>query len=603
MSSPPLRPPRSQVVALLGATLATSMSNLAQTTVLGLLVYKLTGSELDLGFLGLAEFAPAALLVLVAGAAADRFDRRRVTAFGAVSDAIVALALAWYVHRPDGLSTTPIFLLVLAFGAGQAFLSPALRSIPSPWSPTKACRGWWLADPSQRRPRRSSGRYWGACSTGRGLGAARGRGRTFGHRGDGGHGHPVAGPGRGAVGARPLNPVGDDQVDHVLEDGIPASRGGLHEALEGLRFVRAQSIVLGAISLDLFAVLFGGAVTLLPAIAVRLHAGAVGLGWLRAAAGLGAGAMTLVIAFHPVQRRVGRVLLGVVAVFGVWTIVLGVTRSYVLAFVAMFGLSAADAVSVFIRSTLVPLATPPEMRGRVLAVENVFIGASNQFGGFESGVVGQLLGTTASVVLGGIGTLVVALAWGALFAPLRRRRPVPGPATSAGRRRGGRTDIVPSSADATRLSPAAQARSVPQDGPGRSPTLEGERYRYAEADLLWEPARHVGAQLVVHAPGPVPGLAITVATVESPVLAILEAEGVVHPKEGGQAGGVLRRLAFVDARHDEAERQALPVRGDGPASQDVRARPAVQEMPVGVLGKVLELTATHKLVPEKEDAS
>jgi predicted MFS family arabinose efflux permease len=232
--------------------------------------------------------------------------------------------------------------------------------------------------------------------------------------------------------------VGGEQVDHVLEDGIPASRGGLHEALEGLRFVRAQSIVLGAISLDLFAVLFGGAVTLLPAIAVRLHVGAVGLGWLRAAAGLGAGAMTLVIAVRPVQRRVGPVLFGVVAIFGVWTIVLGVTHSYALAFVALFGLSAADAVSVFIRSTLVPLATPPEMRGRVLAVENVFIGASNQLGGFESGVVGQFLGTTASIVLGGIGTLVVALAWGVLFAPLRRvdRFPAPPPASGAAEGRG-----------------------------------------------------------------------------------------------------------------------------------------------------------------------
>jgi MFS family permease len=122
----------------------------------------------------------------------------------------------------------------------------------------------------------------------------------------------------------------------------------------------------------------------------------------------------------------------VVAIFGVWTIVLGVTHSYALAFVALFGLSAADAVSVFIRSTLVPLATPPEMRGRVLAVENVFIGASNQLGGFESGVVGQFLGTTASIVLGGIGTLVVALAWGVLFAPLRRVDRFPAPPTASG---------------------------------------------------------------------------------------------------------------------------------------------------------------------------
>jgi MFS family permease len=213
----------------------------------------------------------------------------------------------------------------------------------------------------------------------------------------------------------------------VLEEGIPASRGGLHEALEGLRFVRGAPILLGAISLDLFAVLFGGAVTLLPAIAVNLHVGPVGLGWLRASVGLGAGAATLLISFRPIERRVGRVLLAAVAFFGVWTIVLGLARSYALAFVAMFSLSAADAVSVFIRSTLVPLATPPPMRGRVLAVENVFIGASNQLGGFESGALGQLIGTTGSVVLGGIATLVVALTWGILFAPLRRvdRFPTP----------------------------------------------------------------------------------------------------------------------------------------------------------------------------------
>jgi MFS family permease len=411
------------------------MSNLAQTTVLGLLVYELTRSELDLGFLGLAEFAPAALLVLVAGAVADRFDRRRVAAAGSMADAIVALALAWYVRRPDGLSTTPIFLLVLAFGVGQAFLSPALRSLPPSMVPNEGVP-WLVARRSiAGQTATIVGPVLGGVLYGAGVWvplvtaaalSAVGAALVLAIR--------VPGQVEGRPGTRQLNPVGDDQVDHVLEDGIPASRGGLHEALQGLRFVRAQSIVLGAISLDLFAVLFGGAVTLLPAIAVRLHAGAVGLGWLRAAAGLGAGAMTLIIAVRPVQRRVGRVLLGVVAVFGVWTIVLGVTRSYALAFIAMFGLSAADAVSVFIRSTLVPLATPPEMRGRVLAVENVFIGASNQLGGFESGVVGQLLGTTASVVLGGIGTLVVALAWGVLFAPLRRvdRFPVPPPPLPAG---------------------------------------------------------------------------------------------------------------------------------------------------------------------------
>jgi MFS family permease len=401
------------------------MANMAQTTVLGLLVYELSKSELDLGFLGLAEFAPAALLVVVAGAATDRFDRRWVTALGAWANAVVALALAWYVRRPEGLSTTPIFLLVLAFGTGQAFLSPALRSIPAAMVSNEGVP--WLV--ARRSIASQAATIIGPVLAGFLYGAGVWVPLVF----------TAVLSGLGAVlvlairlptaeaeglalraGAEPADLAAGEQVDHVLEDGIPASRGGLHAAMEGLRFVRDQPIVLGAISLDLFAVLFGGAVTLLPAIAVRLHVGALGLGWLRAATGMGAGLMTVVIAVRPVRRRVGRVLLGVVAIFGAWTIVLGLTRSYALAFIAIFGLSAADAVSVFIRSTLVPLATPPEMRGRVLAVENVFIGASNELGGFESGVVGQLLGTTGSVVLGGIGTLVVALAWGVLFAPLRQ---------------------------------------------------------------------------------------------------------------------------------------------------------------------------------------
>jgi MFS family permease len=423
------------VAALLGATLATQMSNLAQTTVLGLLVYELTGSELDLGFLGLAEFAPAALLVLVAGAAVDRLDRRRVAAVGAITNGIVALALAWYLRHPAGVSTTPIFLLVLAFGAGQAFLSPAQRSLPAAMVPVRGVP-WLVARNSVASEVGTiAGPVLGGLLYGVGvwvplvavasLSALAAAALLA-----------VRLPRREAPGAMTEVEAGapmaqNEAVDHVPEDGIPAPGGGLHEALEGLRFVRAQSILLGAISLDLFAVLLGGAVTLLPAIAVRLDVGAVGLGWLRAAAGLGAGATTLIISFRPIQRRVGRILLGAVAVFGVWTIVLGVTRSYPLAFLAIFGLSAADAASVFIRSTLVPLATPPEMRGRVLAVENVFIGASNELGGFESGALGQLLGTTGSVVLGGVGTLVVAVAWGLLFPPLRRvdRFPTPPPST------------------------------------------------------------------------------------------------------------------------------------------------------------------------------
>ena len=237
LSTPPPRPPRSQVAALLGATLATSMSNLAQTTVLGLLVYELTGSELHLGFLGLAEFAPAALLVVVAGHVVDRFDRRHVAALGALSNTVVALVMAWYVRDPHGLSTVPIFLLVIAFGAGQAFLAPAVRSIPPAMVPIAGVP-WLVARRSIAGEIATIlGPILGGLLYTVGVWVAL-----------------VAVAGLSFVGAAAilairipddqrlrtieLSPVGDDEVGHVLEDGIPASRGGLHEALEGLRFVR-----------------------------------------------------------------------------------------------------------------------------------------------------------------------------------------------------------------------------------------------------------------------------------------------------------------------------------------------------------------------------
>jgi hypothetical protein len=200
----------------------------------------------------------------------------------------------------------------------------------------------------------------------------------------------------------------------------PPRKTTLHDALEGLRFIRHQPILLGVISLDLFAVLFGGAVALLPAVAEdRLGVGAVGLGWLRAATGIGAAVVTLGLTRFPVTKRVGRTLLFVVGLFGVFTIVLGLTRSFAVAFVALAVLSGADAVSVFIRGTLVPLVVPADKRGRVLAVENVFIGASNELGAFESGVAGELLGTVGAIVLGGAATIAIAGTWWVAFPALR----------------------------------------------------------------------------------------------------------------------------------------------------------------------------------------
>jgi len=190
--------------------------------------------------------------------------------------------------------------------------------------------------------------------------------------------------------------------------------------MEGLQFVRGRPILFGAIALDMFAVLFGGAVALLPAIAEdRLHVGNIGYGWLRAAPGVGAVAISALLSIRPVRRRIGRVLLLVVAIFGAATVVLGVTRSYPVAFVALMVLAGADAVSVFIRTTIVPLATPDHMRGRVSAVENVFVGASNEVGAFESGVTSTLVGVGPAVVVGGVLTLAIVGIWYSRFPDLR----------------------------------------------------------------------------------------------------------------------------------------------------------------------------------------
>ena len=176
--------------------------------------------------------------------------------------------------------------------------------------------------------------------------------------------------------------------------------------MEGLHFIRRTPILLAAISLDLFAVLFGGAIALLPVIAeTRLHVGDVAYGWLRAAPGIGAALMALVLASRPVTRRVGRTLLLVVGIFGVATVVLGVTTSYLVAFIALVVLAGADMISVFIRSTLLTTRTPPEMLGRVMSVNGIFVGSSNEIGAFESGVTARWFGAVTSVILGGVLTL------------------------------------------------------------------------------------------------------------------------------------------------------------------------------------------------------
>ncbi|MGD9998429.1 MAG: MFS transporter [Ilumatobacteraceae bacterium] len=361
--------------------------------------FDISGRESDIGFIGLAEFLPAALLVLVTGSVADRFNRRVVALWAVGAELISSVALLVYATTGP-TSVFPLFIISFGYGIARAFQAPAMRSMPP------------MVAPEGGLPRTIAlfSATWTAATI---IGPAL---SGFLYAVDpwvaylGSSSFILAGWG----GIMTLRFV------RMPEPPDPDQRPSLHSALEGLRFIKRTPILFAAISLDLFAVLFGGAVALLPVIAEeRLHVGAVGYGWLRAAPGIGAAAMALFIAARPVRRHVGAKLLVMVALFGAGTVVLGLTRSYLVAFVALMVLSAADMVSVFIRSSLVPLVTPDEKRGRVLAVENVFIGASNELGAFESGVVAQQFGTPATVVGGGVATLAVVGTWVFAFPALR----------------------------------------------------------------------------------------------------------------------------------------------------------------------------------------
>jgi MFS family permease len=387
------------VWALLFALFFSALAVVGLITIVGKQVFDMTGDPLDLGLLGLAEFIPVALFSPFTGSIADRFDRRRVFALGLAGEASVALALFGYVSTSP-TSVLPIFALVSLFGVARAFVAPSSRALPIDLAPI---------DVVERVVAMKSVAFQAGLIVGPVM-----FGLVF-----------VAGPewpylvavASFLASMSVLSLVGPVPVAKLETTG---SRQALHDALEGLLFIRRRPVVFGAISLDLFAVLFGGIIALLPAIAEeRLGVGAVGLGGLRAATGIGAGAVAITMSVRPIRRHVGRVLLSFVAVFGVCTILLALTTQYLVAFGLLLVAAAADSVSVFIRSTVVPLATPASMRGRVLAVENVFIGASNELGHVESGVAAAVFGLVGAMVFGGVGTLAVVVIWWRWFPALR----------------------------------------------------------------------------------------------------------------------------------------------------------------------------------------
>lgn len=367
-------------------------------TVLFKQVFDITGDELAIGFVGLAQFVPALMLVLVAGWLADRFDRRRLTALFLFARALCAVALVVYSRFEPG-SVWQLFVIAFVLGAADALLAPARRSIP-PLIVTQAEFPHTVA-------------LWTATFTGAAIVG------------------PVLGGFLYAVGPTTAYTVAAVlqfasivpilRLVYVRAQERLTARPTMSAAMEGLRFVRRTPIVLAVISLDLFAVLFGGAVALIPAVASeRLGVGDIAYGWLRAAPGIGAATMAVLLAVRPVRRRVGSTLLAVVAVFGAGTVVFGLTQNYAVAFVALVVVAAADMVSMYIRGTIVPLVTPDDQLGRVSAVEGVFIGASNELGAFESGVAARAFGLPLAIAGGGMITMLIAGGFAFLFPSLRR---------------------------------------------------------------------------------------------------------------------------------------------------------------------------------------
>lgn len=361
-------------------------------------MYDLTGSAWDLGLVGLYQFLPALLLTLVAGHVADQFHRARIVASCLLMQMAVGLVLLLSTHEA-WVSRGLLLGLSVVLGMGRAFQMPAQQALTP------------MLVPPAMLPRAmafSSAGTQAAIIGGPALG-----GLIF-----------VAGASAVYAVCVALFALGSLLVFLVRYQRVVAARAPvtLDTVLAGVRFIWAQKPVLGAVSLDLFAVLLGGAVALLPIFAKDiLHVGPWGLGLLRSAPAVGALTMSVALTRWPIERRVGRTLLSAVGVFGLCMVVFGLSTSLWLSMVVLAISGAADMVSVVIRQTLVQLETPDEMRGRVSAVNSIFIGASNQLGEFESGVTAALLGPVGSVVLGGVGTLAVALLWIRLFPSLARR--------------------------------------------------------------------------------------------------------------------------------------------------------------------------------------
>jgi hypothetical protein len=382
-----------------GARVLSVLGVQMQNVAIGWQIYAITGRPMDLAWVGLSQFLPAACLSLAAGHVADRFDRRAVLI--ACHAAAAALsAVLWALARHGGTGVAPIYAVLGGIGTARAFAGPAGQSIVPTLVPVEDfgnAVAW------------GSSLWQAATVIGPTIGgiafAVTGRAETV-----------YALAACGSAGALAL--IAAMKPTAGVRTPEPAT---LRSLFAGVRYVAGNQLVLGSISLDLFAVLLGGATALLPVYARDvLHLGPWALGVLRSAPAIGGAGMGIALALRPIKRRAGTKMLACVALFGVATVVFAISRNFFLSLAALVVVGAADMVSVFVRSALVQLATPDAMRGRVSAVNMVFVGASNELGEFESGLTAQWLGVVPSVVLGGIGTVAVVAIWAWRFPALRR---------------------------------------------------------------------------------------------------------------------------------------------------------------------------------------
>jgi len=354
-------------------------------------------SALLVGMVGLAQFLPLFIFTFIAGAMADRRDRRAIMLTCTGVEMGCALALAAFALGPSS-SLVPVFIIAALFGASRAFLSPASGAMGPMLVPREALPraiSWnSLADQ-------------GGSMIGPWIGGAL----------------CSVSPAAAYVGAAVLYAIAAVALLSIRANTRPERRPGsrLEQIREGIAYVWINKIVLGSISLDLFAVLLGGATALLPVFARDvLNVGPHGFGALRSGPAIGAAAMAFALSRWPLQRRAGHWMFAGVAVFGLATLVFAVAKSLIVSVIALAVLGAADMISVYVRHSLVQIATPDHMRGRVSAVSGLFIGASSELGEFETGLAARVLGPVGAAILGGIGSLVITAAWARMFPALRK---------------------------------------------------------------------------------------------------------------------------------------------------------------------------------------